>query len=331
MFTKQFITSKKLYNNSDELEQYIIDNIPSIKNIIDTFTTEQEYEEFILELYDRIIAKININDNYLLMYINYIILNCISNKSFLDQFFIPLYNIFIRYLFPIELDFINKIEDKYSIKDKFESFGTSDTLSCSIKCDGFMSKILQTPDIVKLYFIKKHEDDTTHNDKVFFLVKSFERNELKYSNFIKININSKFFDKKTIKDLSQIIVKSSQEDPQSLTDQVSVEVQSFQNDLNDFNENININISSRFLDPKNNFNEKISFNIKTSLNDPREISDRESINLNRYPYINDIDDLNLYLIFQNEQYRKQSSYEQNLYYKSTSISDEIYFNFHKFF
>ena len=112
MFTKQFITSKKLYNNSDELEQYIINNIPSIKNIIDTFTTEQEYEEFILELYDRIIAKININDSYLLMYINYIVLNCISNKSFLDQFFIPLYNIFVRYLFPIELDFINKIEDK---------------------------------------------------------------------------------------------------------------------------------------------------------------------------------------------------------------------------
>jgi hypothetical protein len=330
MFTKQFITTKKLYNDNIELEQYVIDNMPDIKNIIDGFKSDQDYEQFLLDLYDRIIAKVNINDNYLIMYINFIILSCISNKSFLDQFFIPLYNIFSKYLFPIELDFINKIEDKYSVKDKFESFGTFDKQACSLTLNGFMSKVSQTPDQIKICLIKKNEDQCSLSDQCTFLVKPFQRDKLKYSNFIRFDINSRFFTKNYSEDLKEITVLSNQEDKNYSEDLKEITILSNQEDKNYSEDLKEITIMTKYK-KLNKFNERIKFDINTEVNDQNTISDQNTLELIRFNYTSKIGDLDLYLIFKNEQYRKQSSYEQNSYYKFTSINDEIYFNFYNFF
>jgi len=62
--------------------------------------------------------------------------------DFLDYFFNPVMDLFIKYFFPVEMDYLNDLIKRLSIKDKWNAIGLDEEITKFIKCN---RTSLQTP------------------------------------------------------------------------------------------------------------------------------------------------------------------------------------------
>ena len=326
---KQYSTVKRLYHNYDEMQNYLIKNNSDLVNLILSFKTEEEFIDFYINLYNQIINKIDQNDFYLILFINFIFLNLITNDAFIDNFFMPIYNLFQHYFFPIDMDFLNTLSEEFVIKDKFESFGTSDDQKISIDLKGFMSKYLERPDEIFVYFTTKINDNNKINDKVSvfpivpykFIVDLNDNQSLLIYNTQKENyylndkntviVNNNFTDKNVFSDLNNVIVQVNSNDKQSFQD----------------NESILINVS---LTNEKQIDDNQSIYLDLKFSDQTKYNDDNNETINRANYL-ELNTLNNYLIFYNEQVRKESSFLDNFNYKYNNLNDYLYFNINNLF
>ncbi len=327
---KQYGEVNRLYHNYDELRDYLYQNNSDIVNIISNFKTEEEFIDFYIDLYNQIINKVDQNDYYLILFINFIFLNLITNDAFIDNFFMPIYNLFQHYFFPVDLDFLNTLSEEFVIKDKFESFGTTDDEHIYLTLKGFMSKYLERPDEIYVYFTLKLNDKISENDKI------------KIFPFINYNFDIQ------IDDSQKIILKNKNQESFKFNNTENIIINSIINDKNYINEKNLVTVISNNSDIQN-YSESEFILIDVSLTNEKQIDDNQSIYLNlnfneiyskftdknieeinRANYLN-LNTLDNYLIFYNEQFRKESSFIDNLNYKNTKINDFLYFTINNLF
>jgi hypothetical protein len=238
----------------------------------------------------------------------------------------PVYNLFQHYFFPVDMDFLNTLSEEYIIKDKFESFGTSEDFHTLFTVKGFMSKYLERPDQILVKFVRTHEDQYPKiNDNSFIQV-------LANYNYLMLH-----------KDDSHLLIKTKTSDKNNAKDKNSTYVLSFEKNNIDFNDQSMINVLSSQIETQD-YQDKESILVSVSLTNEKQIEDTTKINLNlnfndpqndlndeakaktlRANYLN-YNTLDNYLIFYNEQFRKESSYLDNYNYKNTNLNDLLYFS-----
>jgi len=330
LFLSNYLTAKYKYHTYEELREYLNKKYPELINLIDSFETEDEFMNFYIEAYNLAISFIDLNDDILLLYINFIFLNLITGSQFIDNFFLPLYKLFQKYLFPIELDFLNKVTETLIIKDKFESVGTDETFKTSMYLKGFLSKRFQKPDIIKLIFTYKYKNLYKLYDQNKILVKTLNHDKLKYSKIIKMNLFSNLYDNKNIIDNHELIINIKNNDSKETKESISTIINPTINESKIFDENQSIHVKINNF-TKQKFDEINQSLINVSETDSQSFSEEKVINFQRFDYTKLIDSLGLYLTFYKEQFRRLSAFEQNIYYKNTNQSDYLYFDFYDLF
>jgi len=345
-FISNYTTPKKAYTNYRELKDYLLKECPEIVEIIlslESAKTEDNdpYQDFYLALYNAIVANININDKYLTMFLNAIFLNLLTGESFLDYFFMPLYNIFKKYLFPIELDFLNRISNSIFIKSKFDAFATSNETRTMLYSSGYMSKLYHFADEVKLWYLRRfhsHENEKL-DDREYIEVKTRAASTLIFQRYVRFFIKSRFFDSynSLLSDKNIVIVRprfSSKNLYDSIKDPSKITTTSFIRNSMNFEDKNKILILSNFESSnvsKKDANDDATFFINSFFKDKNNYSEEIFEKWIRFDYLNKYGDLDIYLIFNIEQYRKLSSYEQNLSFKFSNISDNLYMTHYKLF
>jgi len=104
---------------------------------------DEELFTFILELYSSFISgayinqivpgdicgpinnpRSSLNFNWIIDYLDVIFSQVFSNNLFINQYFNPVLDLFIRYFFPVEMEYINDLIKRVNIKDKWNSIST---------------------------------------------------------------------------------------------------------------------------------------------------------------------------------------------------------------
>ena len=330
-FLRNYLTSQKDYLDFNSMENYLKEKYPDLVKYLQNIP-EDGFIQFYIDFYNLSLGLVGFEDDYLIMYLNFIFLGVMTGEAFLENFFMPLYKLFQKYIFPIEMDFLNKITETFIIKDKFEGFSTTETFHTWMDLNGWMSKHWLRTDFVKVFYTKKHYDSNYTFDKHFIQVKSFRTEKINYKNNIHIKLFNRYFYQLKLSQKLFILINISKKDSVSAKDTKKIIINSNNSDIHIKNNDISIIVNKTEQTKQKSQDSKFT-EVKTSNKDDYSIKmdDSETINLNRYDYTTVIGDLDIYLTFYKEQYRILSSYEQNSFYKMTNQTDEIYFNFYKIF
>ena len=336
------------FRNAQEVIDYLDAKYPDLIPLIQQFSTPEEYIDFYLEMYNRVLYQIDLADDYLAMYLNFIFLNVISGEAFIDNFFMPVYKLFQRYFFPIEMDFLNKITDAYIIKSKLDSFGTAHDVHTKLTLKGFLSKYHGFPDKIKVIFNFRINEKSTTTDKFSITQEIYQNSNNIRSEVLKQDERYKFTfikyhktDYNIIDKASFILLMNPQEYLNYIKDNISMNLS-----IKEFEEIQEINKSSESL--KNYigktydlYNLQIKLTTKditklkyltimhiSSLFEDKRLtySNNITITVNRFNYLLYRYIQIIYFIMYQEQYRKYTSWEQNLAYKYINQSDNIYYS-----
>ena len=324
------------YYNYDELKNYIYQRYPQIVDLFEDFTSDDEFINFYVNLYNYMFSEIDIQNEYLLMYINFIFLSVITGEAFLDNFFIPVYKLFQKYFFPIEMDFINELAEVFIIKDKFESFGTDEDIHIDMTLKGWLDKNLDRPDIIKCQLLTDFKDTIKNSDNHNIIANVNQLDEIIKNELFKVHLDLKFFDNKYSKDESHITINTKSIDKNYSKDNshLIININEVNSNYADSNEKIEIN--STIIDDitKIHQNDLFSTEVNSNFKDDSQqnnLNDKDNSNVLRYNYLELYDNLNTYLIMNNEKYRKLSSFEDSYYWNTSTINDRIYNSIHSIY
>jgi hypothetical protein len=271
------------------------------------------------------------NDFYLILFINFIFLNLITNDAFIDNFFMPIYNLFQHYFFPVDLDFLNTLSEEFVIKDKFESFGTSDYQHIAITLKGFMSKYLERPDEIFVYFTTKVSDNIVEDDKISVFPLTFYNFDMQIDDSQSILIQSNFNDKKYLNDKEMVIINLNNINDVNFNDHDLIIVNSNNTDSQNYLDSESILVNVALTNEKQiDDDQSIYLDLRFNENYSTTFSDNNIEEVNRANYL-ELNTLDNYLIFYNEQFRKESSFLDNVNYKNTSTNDFLYFTINNLF
>ena len=228
------------------------------------------------------------------------------------------------------MDFLNKLSEEYVINDKFESFGTSETFNLDISLGGFLDKYLTRPDEVKVFFVKWFKDKSKFSDRSMITVKSNINDLFNKKDENSVLIYTRNSDTHQFNNDIYTIVKTNEKNTLYTKDDQDLLVKPFINDNQKIKDQKNILIKANLTNEKQiNDIQNINLNL-TFGKDKVLLNDKENEEVKRANYLN-YNNLDTYLIFYNEQFRKESSYLDNLNYKDSKINDNLYFTMHKLF
>jgi len=341
LFVQQSITTERKFRNYSQLHDYILEYYPEIIDIQSSeLFTDNDYINFYIDLYNVVISKLmNIpefsNNNYILLFINSIFLAIITGQSFIENFFTPIYDIFKKYLFPVELDFLNKVAQTILIKDKFESFNYQEDIHMKISMGEIIDKIMQVPDKIKVLFLYKFKDFKKIEDKIKCNITSDINDSLKFQEKYKLCFKIKYIDDFLVKDNSRILLNLNNLDGFNKKDYSNIIINILNKDIKKFvdNQRLNIKINEKTKQKiDNNINDIKNIKVNSNFFDKyQSLNDQEYSKVNRFDYTKTYGDLSIYLSFYKEQYRKLSSFNDNEIYKNSNPNDYIYFDIHTLF
>ena len=330
LFKKNYFTTTRLYHNFNELEQYIQDNYPEIIDIKNNYlTTDEAFIQFYIDMYLNVLANVDIEDEYINLFINSLFLSLITGESFIEHFFLPVYKIFQKYFFPIEMDFLAKIMQTLIIKDKFEAIAYEHYIEMNFETTA-MSKRYLKPDLISVFLTINSENDKKISDNILTIVTTKTKDQIVKmdKNFIEVNLieNNYLSFKKKI----EILIENFQTDIKNLNEKIFTEIDSSQNDNLSYDKYISMNIDiSQFS--KQKINENISSNVNIDLNDSLTYNEKNLSTIDRFNYTQIYDNLDTYLTFELLNVQTKTSNLTNSNFKYTREDDQIYFSIYKIF
>ena len=330
LFKKNYFTTTRLYHNFNELEQYIQDSYPEIIDIKNNYlTTDEAFVQFYIDMYLNILPNIDIEDEYINLFINSIFLSLITGESFIEHFFLPVYKIFQKYFFPIEMDFLAKIMQTLIIKDKFEAITYDHHVEMNFETTA-MSKRYLKPDLVSVFLTINSENDKKISDSILTIITTKTKDQTIRMDENFIEINSIENDYLSFKRKIEILVESFQTDAKDLNEKIFTQVNSSQNDNLSYDKYITIEIDISQLS-KQKINESINSIIDTNNNDSLNYNEKKSSIIDRFNYTQIYDNLDTYLTFELLNVQTKTSNLTNSNFKYTREDDQIYFSIHKIF
>jgi hypothetical protein len=332
LFEKNFVTTTRLYHNFDELEDYIQEYYPEIIDIKNAYLTcEDNYVQFYIDMYLVVLANVDIEDEYINLFINSIFLSIITGESFVQHFFLPVYKIFQKYFFPIEMDFMAKIVNTIIRRSKFDAIAYEKRISMDLSMNA-MSKRYLKPDLIKIYTIQYAQDHENVNDKILMEVQNYINDKIskKEEIFIDISTPNKDTIFQNLSNIISIIINSENKDSQKHDDNISVIVESLKKDNLSFNKYIEMTLLVS-QSSKQKINDDIAFIVESEFKDNVQFGEKKSSEIDRFNYTQKYGDLKTYLIFENAQAETKSSNLTNTAFKYTRADDQLYFSIHKIF
>ncbi len=140
LFLKLKAPTKTCYTNYDELYKIIEDKYPLLQEdflyYLDLAKDKDSNEplfDFYLYLYSIFLSGVyafpenptlDLNQDWVIDYVDVLFGNLFLEADFLTNYFNPVMDLFIRYFFPIEMEYINDMLERVLIRDKFNSVGT---------------------------------------------------------------------------------------------------------------------------------------------------------------------------------------------------------------
>ena len=148
----------------DELEQLLRSMYGPL---IDEFLTALEEGpdaavDIYMKLFTETITYVDTDNLFAQLYINTIFTQILTGDVFVENFFQPVFDIFVKYFFPVEMDYLNDFLNKMFIKDKWNTISTENKVNNYIEAKEFS---LVTPqrglDRFKIIFLFKADNDKT--------------------------------------------------------------------------------------------------------------------------------------------------------------------------
>jgi len=335
-FKKSYYTTERLYHNYNELETFINDNYPEIIEIKNFFLTNDDaFIQFYIEMYLVVIANINIEDKYTNLYINSLFLSHITGESFLEHFFLPVYKVFQKYFFPIEMDFLAKIMQTFIVKDKFEGISYDQKIAMSFDTKA-MSKRYLKPDLINLYLTVFKKNTRYSNDDIFTQVVSYSTDSVINKNKLFLLINSDIKDKVLFNKNIDLTINTFQLDNSKSNDKEFLTINTDNSDNLGYDKKLSLEIDVS-QSSKQKLNEEINTDINTLSLSYVNYNEKKLSVIDRYDYTEKYDDLKTYLIFNDLIQTKASdlsnlnSYLTNTNFKYNRADDQIYFSVHNIF
>ena len=330
LFKKNYFTTTRLYHNFNELEQYIQDNYPEIIEIKNSYlTTDDAFIQFYIDMYLNVLANVNIEDEYINLFINSLFLALITGESFIEHFFLPVYKIFQKYFFPIEMDFLAKVMQTLIIKDKFEAIAYEHYIEMNFETTA-MSKHYLRPDPISIFLTVDFQENEKLNEDILTIVVSKTEDQVDKIDEKFVQINSYEDDKLNYDKKIEITVNSLQLDNEDFNEKIFTEINSFQKDNLTYDKYISMTVNISQLS-KQKINENISSIIDTNFNDSLLYNEKKLSEIDRFNYTQVYDDLDTYLVFEQLNVQTKTSNLTNSNFKYTREDDQIYFTIHKIF
>jgi len=167
---------------------------PLIDEFLETLDSDPEKViDIYMKLFTETITAINTSNLFVQLYTNTIFMQVLTGDVFVENFFQPIFDIFTKYFFPVEMDYLNNFLNKMLIKDKWNSISTDHFVKTTLSTSEFS---LATPqrglDRYQIFFFF---ENTTILDKArdkfnIFLIKN-ATDILLNSDKNKINLNKK--------------------------------------------------------------------------------------------------------------------------------------------
>ena len=332
LFLKNYYTTTRIYHNFNELEQYIQDNYPEIIDIKNSYLNNDDaFVQFYIDMYLVVLSNVNIEDKYINLFINSLFLALITGESFIQYFFLPVYKIFQKYFFPIEMDFLAKIIQTIIVRDKFEALSYDQNISMDFDTKA-MSKHYLKPDLINLYLVLSKQNDIKVSDEIMLdIICKRNENTIKNEN-IDLLISSDFSDNIDYNNDINILVKSFQNDKiiENLKENIITVINANQNDNLKLNKNIEITVDVSQLS-KQKINESFNNLIETEKIDQLAYNEKNLNEIDRFNYTELYDKLDTYLIFEQLQVQTKTSNLTNSNFKYTREDDQLYFSIHQIF
>jgi len=130
-------SNKKLYENFNQLDDYIKEEYPNIYKNIELCTSVDDFMDLYIQLYGTVLNVIDKDDEFIAPYYSALFQNIISGNLFIKNFFQPLFKIFVKYFFPASMDYTPMVGQKVKIKDKFNAIATEELLSTELLLNEF--------------------------------------------------------------------------------------------------------------------------------------------------------------------------------------------------
>jgi hypothetical protein len=132
MFLKQQPVEINYFDDADELVQKVEERYPIIANIVNKFIVEEDHNHlysFLIEIYSLFLNSAqNIqyqdrlyNHDWVTRYVDIIFNEIFLADDFIVYVFNPILDLFMRYFFPVEIEFIKDLLNKIKIKDKMNT------------------------------------------------------------------------------------------------------------------------------------------------------------------------------------------------------------------
>jgi len=141
MFMKLKVKNTTLYHNYDELVQVIEDRYPLMQADFLYYLSIQDEDnepifDFYMTIYATFISSVygalpnrdpGLNFEWVIDYIDVLFAGLFFEADFLKWYFNPVMDLFIRYFFPIEMEYLNDFVSKIRIKDKWNAVSYEET------------------------------------------------------------------------------------------------------------------------------------------------------------------------------------------------------------
>lgn len=123
------------WSNFLGLEVYLTGLYPTLieefkaKILASSSDNNESLMDFYTRLYTSTLNDLNSDktqNSFIQLYINTMFMRVISGSMFIDSFFKPVFEIFVKYFFPIEMEYLNTMIDGLQIKDKWNTIATDE-------------------------------------------------------------------------------------------------------------------------------------------------------------------------------------------------------------
>jgi hypothetical protein len=141
MFLNLKFKHEELYETYDDFYNIIKERYPLIQEDFDYYLSifaddNEPIFDFYVYIYSIFLngvfsnpedPSLNLREEWVISYIDVLFGNLFVEADFLKWYFNPVMDLFIRYFFPIEMEYINDLMQKIYIKDKWNAIGYDDT------------------------------------------------------------------------------------------------------------------------------------------------------------------------------------------------------------
>lgn len=125
---KNNIKLEKSWTNFGEMDLFVRNLYPELINEYDSVeTTPDQLIDFYMKLYTTSLRFFDLTNDYLQLYVNTLFMQLITGDVFVETFFNPVFEIFIKYFFPVEMEYLNKLVDSMKIKDKWNAISIAES------------------------------------------------------------------------------------------------------------------------------------------------------------------------------------------------------------